>query len=901
MTKSKFKYSTANAGATLFQPKKESKPFAPFDIQAAGQHIIAAKEQNMRTELGNIKRTGDEGAEDFDIEQKNRLIVEQQNAYVEKINDQYDLDQWASFSKGAEALLTQGLALRQKQKKEAGLANLTEYMTTRPNEYKEWVESREAFNKANDKAGYDAWTKAFVLKSQDPILAAKVVQASGIEQKIISQQILADRITAIPENFKKELSTTLINIDDVVSKMPAELKASVEASGIFTEGEHLTYDQFVKKVHGSLKNTTIPDWGIYLDNIYRGKASGAILKSFEPGEIYDYGTILSEVRPVINKVADEGAFKRKQEIEKHDTKALSYQESSQVHTILKKGAFFGAGYTTQKLADLVDGDWEGMPGKDEAEKRKNSMIRKLDWILKAQAKGEPWANVVEISGIPLGKVKTRGSKKELPFSTVYARALEESGFINKALEVSRAQHGFKKDSRENGKKVILEAARKNVELTGSMSETQVQELAKFGASKGYGTQSELALAIRNELPTDLGRSIEQWTDKIKVDQGLSNDGKLYKEDYPGAPPQVFEQEGIKDFFHDKPKHALPRKDKETKITYFGGAIAGQKRQYEADSPLTIQERWSGIKAYRDYKLTYERLLGEKRGQEINPADLREEARSLVEAKILKSKGNEYYTEERPDSISSQVKQNNIHHKQLLSSPNGRGDSVVFSGTRERIEHVAKLQADNPDVPLHILVPESYMFENKDGIMVKFHDKTWENLITLSKAGGSTRLMLMQLNALNKEKETNQPLPLPAHAGAGGQALKKLYTTEDPNHSKALINIKSGENLINKPLKTINPETFFTEGLGVNIESLESALAESGLDLKSFFTKFTKELGLKESDIMTKVSQNQMRIILFNQYPEAYPDITKDSLDKPLPIIWPSILDPGFTWNTMEGV
>ena len=90
MTKSKFKYSTANAGATLFQPKKESKPFAPFDIQAAGQHIIAAKEQNMRTELGNIKRTGDEGAEDFDIEQKNRLIVEQQNAYVEKINDQYD-------------------------------------------------------------------------------------------------------------------------------------------------------------------------------------------------------------------------------------------------------------------------------------------------------------------------------------------------------------------------------------------------------------------------------------------------------------------------------------------------------------------------------------------------------------------------------------------------------------------------------------------------------------------------------------------------------------------------------------------------------------------------------------------------------------------------------------------
>jgi len=899
MTQSKLKYSTANAGATLFQPKKESKPFVPFDIQAASQPIIAAKEQNMRTELGNIKRTRDEGLEDLDIEQKNRLLVDQQNAYVEKVNDAYDLEQFQAFSLGAQSLLQQGLALRQKQKKEAGLANLTEYMTTRPNEYKEWVESREAFNKANDKIGYDAWTKAFVLKSKDPILAAKVVQASGIEQKIISQQILADRIAAIPQIFPKELSTTLVNIDDVVARMPAELKAAVEASGIFKEGEHLTYVQFKDKLHASLKTTTIPEWGIYLDNIYRGKAAGAILKSFQPGEIYDYGTILSEVRPVINKVADEGAFKRKQEIEKHDTEALSSLESSQVHTILKKGAHFGAGYTTQKLADLVDGDWEGMPGKDEAEKRKNSMIRKLDWILKAQAKGEPWANVVEISGIPLGKVKTRGSKKELPFSTVYAKALEESGFINKALEVSRAQYGFKKDTRENGKKVILEAARKNVELTGSMSETQVQELAKFGASKGYGTQSELALAIRNEMPTDLGRSIEQWTERIEADQGLSNDGKLYKEDYPGAPPEVFKQEGIKDFFHDTPKHALPRSEKETKITYFGGAIAGQKREYEADSPLTIQERWSGIKAYRDYKLTYERLLGEKRGQDINPADLRDEARSLVEAKILKSQGNDYYTEERPDSISAQVKQNNIHHNQLKASPNGRADSVVFSGTKERVEYAAKLQAENPDVPLHILIPESHMFENKEGIMVKFHDKTWENLVTLSKAGGSTKLLLMQLNAL--KVETNQKQALPAHTGAGGKAYENLYTTIDPKHSEALFNIKSGDNLINKPFKNISAEEFFMEGLGVAEEPFLKVLEEMGpIGINEFYTKFLKETGLKETDLQTKEGQDQMRTMLFNMYPEAYPDIIKDSLEKPLPITWPSILDPGFNWETIGG-
>ena len=59
------------------------------------------------------------------------------------------------------------------------------------------------------------------------------------------------------------------------------------------------------------------------------------------------------------------------------------------------------------------------------------------------------------------------------------------------------------------------------------------------------------------------------------------------------------------------------------------------------------------------------MLGEKRGQDINPADLRDEARSLVEAKILKSQGNDYYTEERPDSISAQVKQNNIHHNQYM--------------------------------------------------------------------------------------------------------------------------------------------------------------------------------------------------------------------------------------------
>ena len=324
------------------------------------------------------------------------------------------------------------------------------------------------------------------------------------------------------------------------------------------------------------------------------------------------------------------------------------------------------------------------------------------------------------------------------------------------------------------------------------------------------------------------------------------------------------------------------------------------RDFEQKPVLSIPERWSGIKAYKAYKLHYEKLIGERRGTDIaDPAALREDAKRYVEEQIFKTDGKAYYTEVRPDDLSAQVEQNVIHHNQLKSSPTGRADSVVFSGTREKIEYITELQKANPGIRLNDLVPEEHMFENKEGMMVKLKDETWNNTVQLSKAGGDSRFILMQQQAL--KVETNQKQALPAHSGTGGEAYKRLYTTTDPKHSEALFNIKSGDNLIGKSFKNISAEEFFMEGLGVAEEPFLKVLEEMGpIGINEFYTKFLKETGLKEKDLQTKEGQDQMRTMLFNMYPEAYPNIIKDSLDKPLPITWPSILDPGFNWETIGG-
>ena len=71
MTQSNFKYSTGQAGSTLFDPKKESKPFDPFDIQAASQPILDALRQNKEVEIGNLERTGNYGLESMRTEHAN--------------------------------------------------------------------------------------------------------------------------------------------------------------------------------------------------------------------------------------------------------------------------------------------------------------------------------------------------------------------------------------------------------------------------------------------------------------------------------------------------------------------------------------------------------------------------------------------------------------------------------------------------------------------------------------------------------------------------------------------------------------------------------------------------------------------------------------------------------------
>ena len=124
MTKSNFKYTSGQSTASLFQPKKESKPYDPFNIQAASEPILTALEQNKQVEIGNLQRTGDYGLETMKIEHTNAVAVQEHNNRIAKINDEIKLEQFNKFSTAAQDLFQQGIRYKAEQSKKWAYTNL---------------------------------------------------------------------------------------------------------------------------------------------------------------------------------------------------------------------------------------------------------------------------------------------------------------------------------------------------------------------------------------------------------------------------------------------------------------------------------------------------------------------------------------------------------------------------------------------------------------------------------------------------------------------------------------------------------------------------------------------------------------------------------------------------------
>ena len=941
MTQSNFKYSTGQAGKTLFEPKKESKPFQPFDKQAASQPLIAALEKNIETEVGNYKRTGDYGLESMKIEQSHALVVQEHNNRVAKLNDEYDLEQFAKFSEGAKNLFMLGLKLRKQSQLDAGYAKTLEMQTTKPNEYKEFMENRAKFIKEDGKYKNAAFVKAWETKVNDPRLSKAFLDASGWERQAVFNATLGDRIANLGKEWQVKNETVPRKIQDMLQGLDKKNLQQFYDDGLIDENASYTYDQLVAEVKTKYKGKTWPDYLTHLDTSYRGAAAGEIIKSFKPGTLIDYATMLEKVQPAINQVAHEGAIHYKERYAANHNETLRDLKDGEVGTIFKSGLNKGQNFTSISFQDLIDNDWPAYQTGDmtEAEARAASAEAKLEKTLLLQKEGNPSANLVEIYGLVNGQVSSRGLKKgqTKSFGELYSKVFEKLDFLNRAEQEARLRHDIKTKTRENGKKMILSVAAEHVRINGgSLSTVQVREFARAGAARGWGTESELTLAIIDKMPTDLGKSVDEWVKVIKDDKSKSN-GKLNPEDYlkRGVPKEAVEHADVKDMFHKDAKWSISDTDRDKLRLDFARDFSGVKGKITAVDLLSYEQKWAGTNAYEKFFLgEYERLIGEKGDKIADPAQIRAQAITNTQEWMAKE-SNWTQLEVKPDLLTERRRVSYSVEKQVTSTPTGRADSIVIDEFREQLEWLKsewlpKATKGFNGNPMD-LITSDLQWVDKNGMKRAFFSPEWNDAKYRTR---SPNLLLDQLKALDAEIKQEQPLP-----GDTSERYKSLYQIDDelttqlftgqspaqqqlaelkknpPGYANQRRNrdgtrprtdsgelevtawrrkIKeleaqvNAEDLLDKPYSSMNANIFFGGALGVAMEPFELALEGSGTDLQTFFTQFKKDRGLKEADLHTEEAQKQMRTILWNMYgPEAYPNIDWEDWQ---PVQWPTIFD-----------
>tara|TARA_R100001530_G_scaffold135750_1_gene113787 strand:+ start:921 stop:3593 length:2673 start_codon:yes stop_codon:yes gene_type:complete len=868
MTKTKFKY--GGSGESLFKPQKEAKAFQPFNKQAAARPVLDALDNNMRAEIASVKATGDYGLRTMEIEQANELATAKHNAYVERVNDNIKLEQFTQFSQGAMSLFQQGLKIRKENQLNAGMATLMKMKTEKPVEYQNYLDNHAKFEQINGKYADEDFVNSWIagVDNKDPGLAKAFLDRTGWDAKAISNGMLADKIAHMGKQWNDNLKTVP---RDVASMLTPQDRDLAIADGVLDLNNPMTYVQVTEAAEKKFGSKLLPDYMAKIDNSFRGMASGDVIKSFKPGQLVDYATMLAKVEPALTKISTEGAMLFQERSANQTVRKLGELRDLGPKTILDESLGHGQNYTAVKLNERNDKFWPTAEGTTEAEKRHNLWKSDLESLLRLQEQGHGSANLVELYGVFNGQVGSRGlaNGKTKSLGELHSKVFEEVDFLNRAEKQALLRDGLKKKTRANGKKMMLAAAATHVRTNGVLSTVEVREFARAGAARGWGTEKDLTLALMDAMPTELGRSLDEWVDEVKRRKSKTN-GPLNPEDFlkMGAPKELIEDSRLEGVFDDDPKWSISTAD-QTKIEgQLASNFTGIKDKTVAVKDLSHEQQWAGQNAYQKFFIgEYQRLKGEK-GDSNTPAQIRNQAIINTQA-WMKDEKNWGEIEVKPDLLTKNYETSKSIEKQILSTPTGRADSTVIEEFREQTEWFWKkkypaLKKAHPNMNPMGLVTSDMQWVDSNGMKKDFFSPVWNNAEARSR---SPNLLLDQGTALNVEIEQEQPLP-----GDKSEKFKPLYKLDNAKLSKMLL--KSGNELIGRSYKAIPFDEFFVVGMGVALEPFEAALAEDGHDMQTYYRKFLRERGLKNADTLNEESQNQLRTILFNTYPEAYPDAVK---------------------------
>ena len=920
----KYKYSSSQAGSSLFTPQAEGKTFASdyFDKQAASQPMIEQFNKNTATIASAIQERGNRDLDWIKIDHAHQEAMMEHNAHVDEINREYDLEQWAKFSHGAMSLLQQGLKIRKTQQTKAGYANILKARTTNPNEYKEYIDNIEIFEKYKKSGEKNGFIEAWKLKFKDPRLATSIIEATGWEEAAIADATLADRVSALPTRMYALIEDSKYSLADLLPDTAILGKDAID----WDLNEEMSYTKFLEKRDKVFKDKLQPEWVTQVHNAYMGRHAEFLIDTFKPGDKFGvpYKTMLTEVQPHIDKLLNQHSLGWAQHVKRKVPETLRTRRDAGVKTYLQKGLGQGQNYTAQKFFEDIESTWQsyGKEGDTEARKRYLAASDKLNIMLQLQATDKnSGATLIELLGLVAGEVKGhRGGMTKI--SEIFKKALTDTDFVNKAEAQARAQLKLNKDNKENGLKTFLEAVRQQVRLNGPLKEIERQQLSQLGAEKGYGTQADIALKILDEMPTEKGLNIDQWVKRIKSD-GMGK--MLHRETYleAGAPIEAVQHEDTKNLFYKEARHAISIEKQEGLINDFGNYV-GEIGEFKDLTPKVKAQLYeAGVNAFDRYQEIYRDLIIDQGGADFSPHELQREARIQLIKEI--EANHKTFLQPRDKFVEQRTKVKETK-EELRASPTGRADSVVISATTDQIEHLYEELKNNPNLDLDNFPQRGYRFKNKEGDNVDFYDTNWDNSVFTSKAGGDSRYKIMQLKAYDNKMKNLPPQPLPNDQAAYNEQtytlppeiVTQMFTGKTPleqqleahkankpdttgggkykgakyrDPSGRLMREPSGdlsmdvweqqlkdlesrvktEDLIDKPFSSISDEDFLVSGLGIAMEPFKLALEGLGIDIPTFITKFKKDNGVREADLYTEENQKQMMAIIENEYgPQAYP-------------------------------
>ena len=501
MTQSNFKYSTGQAGSTLFEPKKESKPFDPFDIQAASQPILDALKENKQIEVDNLGRTGDYGLASMKIEHQHEEALARHNANVARINDEYDFEQLSKFSESAQQLFQMGVKHKAEQSKKKALTNFIKLKVHNPELAAKLVKDWDKIKDANDEiinAGalqghLQLHKKNFPGDAKSLRLAQAWIDSSGWERQALRKAMLADQKKLIGERiaFLKE------------NHIPEWTKSEANPEGF-------TLQQMVEG----------DPTGYHTDEQYaafKAEINGIILeRHFIP--FHSVQTIATEVLPALDKFdADSDADRAAQG--EYSTKA-QFERTQNEKTVKAIDSSYGMdeGYIGREIAKdvyQISGPMEAS-GTTASEKMSAAWNKKIDNIadlFEAGAITYPQVLLAmkgefEIEGQGLTSIDKWRSKE-----------VAETGFWKRINASMMRKKKINELNKENIIKVGVSAMQEQFIANDNrpISEPTFQLLVDKLHKMGGGIRSDIEEKLREAQPTVHGLRVEDELKNMSVD------------------------------------------------------------------------------------------------------------------------------------------------------------------------------------------------------------------------------------------------------------------------------------------------------------------------------------------------------------------------------------------------